>query len=106
MIQESLIQLSAYITSIAGTAAARAAILVAVAIAAVAGYWLTRAVLWVIEAFVSRSHTTWDDDLLNSRMMRAVSQLTPAIVVWWLLPAAYAGGTDATLRAVDIGTRF
>ena len=106
MIQESLIQLSAYITSIAGTAAARAAILVAVAIAAVAGYWLTRAVLWVIEAFVSRSHTTWDDDLLNPRMMRAVSQLTPAIVVWWLLPAAYAGGTDATLRAVDIGTRF
>lgn len=106
MIQETLIQLSAHIASAAGATAARAAILAIVAVAAVAGYWITRAILWVIEAFVSRSRTTWDDDLLNPRMMRAVSQLAPAIVVWWLLPAAYFGDTDATLRAVDIGTRF
>lgn len=106
MIQETLIQLFSHIAAAAGTTAARAAILAIVAVAAVAGYWITRAILWVIEAFVSRSRTTWDDDLLNPRMMRAVSQLAPAIVVWWLLPAAYFGGTDATLRTVDIGTRF
>lgn len=106
MIYRFLTHTSDYVAALAGAGAARATVLCIVAVAAVAGYWLTRLLLRALESFVSRSSTTWDDDLLNLRMMRAISQLTPAIVVWALLPAAYAGGSDATVRFVDIATRF
>jgi len=103
---ELLARLSEALTGPAGHGMARAVVLVVVALAAVAGYYVVRVLLRVLEYFVERSSTSWDDDLFNTRMMRAISQLAPAVVVLILLPAVYAGGSDATVRVVDVATRF
>ncbi|MDE6528259.1 MAG: mechanosensitive ion channel family protein [Muribaculaceae bacterium] len=58
-------------------------------VCSVAAYYLTRLLLQVIERLVLRSPTDWDDDLLTPRLLRAVSQLSPAIVVSWMLPRCF-----------------
>ncbi len=52
---------------------------------------------------ILRSPTEWDDDLLNPRFMRAVSQLSPAITVAWLLPKFFSD-TPGEVRWIDILT--
>lgn len=79
--------------------------LVLITLCAVAAYYVTKAVLGIIERMVMRSATEWDDDLLTPRMLRAVSQLAPAIVVSWLLPQFF-GDTPASLRWLDVLTSF
>lgn len=66
-------------------------ILLICAIAAVSAafYYITRAVLNLVERLVLRSPTDWDDDLINPRLLKALSQLAPAISVNWLLPPAF-----------------
>ncbi len=58
-------------------------------IGAVAAYYLTKLVLKVVEVLISRTSTTWDDDLFTPRLLRAISQLTPAILIHNFLPRAF-----------------
>lgn len=73
-------------------------LLLGIAMAAVVSYYLAKAVLYALEYAIERSPTKWDDDLLNHRFMRGVSQLAPALVVNWLLPAFFTKADGATIQ--------
>lgn len=75
-------------------------LLLCIAIMAVAAYYLTKAVLMLFERVILRSPTEWDDDLLNVRFTRAVSQLSPALVVSWMLPHLFGDG-DRSVGWID-----
>ena len=60
-----------------------------IAVVATAFYFITKFVLDLLGKLIARSSTQWDDDLLNSRFLRALSQLSPALAVNWLLPALW-----------------
>ena len=64
-------------------------LLCGIAVAAVAVYYITKWALMLLESVILRSPTHWDDDLLNARMLRAISQLSPAMAVNWLLPGLF-----------------
>ena len=49
-----------------------AILLAALALVAVAAYYITKMVLYGVEKVIMRSPTEWDDDLLNPRFMKAV----------------------------------
>lgn len=78
-------------------------LLASIGIAAVVAYYVTKGILMMFEKVILRSPTDWDDDMLNPRLMRAVSQLAPALVVSWLLPTVF-GGTAGTVKWIDIVT--
>lgn len=59
------------------------------AIAAVLAYYIVKRLLAVIESIVHHSSTDWDDDLVNTSLLNAVSQLAPAILVRWMLPGFF-----------------
>lgn len=67
-------------------------ILAGIALVAVASYFICERALRLVTKVVSRTSTSWDDDLLNARMLRGISQLAPAIVVKWLLVGFFAEG--------------
>lgn len=75
-------------------------LLLCIAVVAVAAYYLTKAVLMLFEHVILRSPTEWDDDLLNVRFTRAVSQLSPALVVSWILPHLFGDG-DRSVGWID-----
>lgn len=60
-------------------------------VGAVATYYVAKLLLEITERLVSRSATTWDDDMLNTPMLRALAQLAPAISVKIMLPAVFTG---------------
>ena len=60
-----------------------------IALSAVVGYYVVKGILNVFERFVVQTPTHWDDDLINSRMIRALSQLAPALIINWMLPAFF-----------------
>lgn len=75
-----------------------------IALASVIGYFITLLLLNIIQRLVLRTETTWDDDLITERLTEAVSQLTPALIVAWLLPSFFnESGKDNWLY---IATRF
>ena len=78
-------------------------LLLCIAVVAVAAYYLTKAVLMLFERVILRSPTEWDDDLLNVRFTRAVSQLSPALVVSWMLPHLF-GDVDRSVGWIDVVT--
>lgn len=45
-----------------------------------------RIVMPILSLIILKTETTWDDDLLNSNVLKAISQLAPAILVGVLLP--------------------
>lgn len=59
------------------------------AIAAVLAYYIVKRLLAIIETIVHHSSTDWDDDLVNTSLLNAVSQLAPAILVRWMLPGFF-----------------
>ncbi|MDE6463396.1 MAG: mechanosensitive ion channel family protein, partial [Muribaculaceae bacterium] len=67
--------------------------LLGIALLSVIFYYITNGVLRLLERIISRTSTTWDDDLLNPAFLRAVSQLAPAIIVKWLLPQFFGNGS-------------
>jgi len=79
--------------------------LAGIAIVAVIFYQFTKAVLGIVEKIVARSSTTWDDDLLNPSFLRAVAQLTPAIIVSHLLPGFF-GDSAASVYWLQTLTSF
>ena len=48
----------------------------------------------IISILTIKTETTWDDDLLNDNVMKAISQLAPAIIVGVLLPDNLNAGED------------
>ncbi|MDE6277814.1 MAG: mechanosensitive ion channel family protein [Muribaculaceae bacterium] len=76
-----------------------------VALVAVLTYYIAIYFLRIVEKVISRTPTTWDDDLLNRRILRAISQLAPAITVNWLLPALF-GHTPQTFNLLSTLTSF
>lgn len=60
-----------------------------IALAMLLSYYVCKSLLFLVEKAVGRTPTEWDDDLLNSKFMRAVSQLAPALMLYWLLPQLF-----------------
>ncbi|MCM1448924.1 MAG: mechanosensitive ion channel family protein [Clostridiales bacterium] len=64
--------------------------LMAIALISFLLYWFCLRVISVIVRLATRrTSTEWDDDLLNDKVLRAVSQLAPALLVSYLLPEAF-----------------
>lgn len=80
-----------------------AILLCIIALVAILAYYIAKKLLFLIERAILRSPTDWDDDLLNTRLMQAVSQLAPALIVSWLLPKFFADTPDS-VRWVDVVT--
>lgn len=80
-------------------------LLLGIFLVAVLAYFVTKLLLTALEKVILRSPTDWDDDLLNPRFMRAVSQLAPALIVSWLLPQFFAD-TPQSVRWIDMLTSF
>lgn len=64
--------------------------LVGLAIIALISYYAFRKIESIAIHFVSKSSTTWDDDLFNDNFLRAVSNLMPALVVYYILPKVFS----------------
>lgn len=64
-------------------------LLIGIFLVSVSVYYMTKWFLRAVEAVVLRSPTNWDDDLLNPAFMRALSQLSPAMAVRWLIPGLF-----------------
>lgn len=80
-------------------------LLAGIAAVAAASYYLAKALLWLVERAVKKSPTEWDDDIVNKRFIRAVSQLAPALMVSWLLPRFFGDNPDE-VRWLDVLTSF
>lgn len=61
-------------------------VLIGILLVAVVTYFVTKGLLYLLDAAVNRTPTEWDDDMLNRRLMRAVAQLAPALLINHLLP--------------------
>lgn len=57
-------------------------------------YHLAKLLLTGVEKLVLRSPTQWDDDLINPKLLKAISQLAPAISVNWLIPGLFGENAD------------
>lgn len=72
----------------------------------VASYFLFKNLLTpVIHIITRKTATEWDEDILDSRAMKAISQLAPALVLSWLLPSAVSNHiwwVDIFERLTDI----
>lgn len=69
-------------------------LIVVIALISVASYFLcVRIVIPLTDKLTRKTDTTWDDDILNERAMRALSQLAPALILAWLLPMAFTEST-------------
>ena len=69
--------------------------LIVLALIAIVSYHAFRKVEAIAMHFISKSSTTWDDDLLNDRFLRAVSNLMPALVVYYLSPLVFSSITGS-----------
>lgn len=65
------------------------AALTVIAVAMYASFFICEGVLRVVARIVAWTSTDWDDDLLNARFMKALSQLAPAIALDTLLPVFF-----------------
>ncbi len=92
--------------SVAGGDAVMDVLLVLViAAVAVATYYIAKGVLYLVDMLVAYTPTDWDDDLLTHRLLRAVAQLAPALVVNRLLPMLFVE-SPALSRWAKIFTAF
>lgn len=66
-------------------------LLLITALVAALCYYTTRFLLRILEKAIMHTSSEWDDDLVNNRLLRAVSQLAPAICVRWMLPGFFSG---------------
>ena len=106
MMTDWLYKFALYVADSFGPLASSLAVLGVIAVIAVCCYYLVRFMLFGLQYVVAKTPTYWDDHLLNGRMMRAISQLAPAIAVSFLLPAAYADGSDTLVHVIDVATRI
>lgn len=78
-------------------------ILAGIAALSWAAYKLTRIILPVIEKSLEHSKPDWDEEIFNTRMLRAIAQLIPALIVNWLLPGFF-GVKDSGTHWIQILT--
>ena len=71
----------------------------------ITGYYATLGLLKIVETVVGHTSTTWDDDLLTPRLLRAVSQLTPALIVAMVMPRWFTLDSGG-LNWIYLLTRF
>lgn len=69
--------------------------LAGIAVVSVLVYYVTKWLLVFVEKIILRSPTEWDDDLVNARMLQAISQLSPAMAVRWLLPGLFGDSANS-----------
>lgn len=82
----------------------RLILLAGIAAVSVASYYAVNLLGRLVRVLVAKTSTKWDDDMLNDAFLRAVGQLAPALVVWWLLPKFFST-SDASAMWISIGTR-
>ena len=73
---------------------------------AVAAYYVCKWILYLVGIAIDKTPTKWDDDLIDHRLMRAVSQLAPALTVNWLLPAFFRANEFHYVRWITVLTSF
>lgn len=84
--------LASHITCAGSTTIIGLLLLVITAALALLAYYVVKRLLEIVERIIYHSPTDWDDDLFNMRLLKAVSQLAPAIMVRWALPGFF--GSD------------
>lgn len=85
---------------------ATAMIVAGIILAAVVAYYVCKWLLRFVAVIVDKSPTKWDDDLINAKFMRAVSQLAPALVIDWLLPAFFRANEAGYVKWIKVLTSF
>lgn len=95
MIHQINMFLAENITAQYGRLATDSLVICGIAAVAILSFYVARLVEGGIMYFIRRSPTTWDDDLLNSRFLKALSQLLPALLVAYLLPEFFSEGRSA-----------
>ncbi len=75
-------------------------------VTAVAAYYVCKWILYLVGIAIDKTPTKWDDDLIDHRLMRAVSQLAPAMTVNWLLPAFFRANEFHYVRWITVLTSF
>jgi len=72
--------------------------LLTILVLAWAVFWFCHRVIAVIvKTLTGKTETDWDDDLLNDRVLKAASQLAPALLVAYLLPDAFDEGATTKI---------
>ena len=97
MLEEIRPYLNEHITGSGNALIINTVLLAGIAIGSAVAYYLSKYMLKAVEYIVHKSPTTWDDDLINDRLMRAIAQLSPAMAVHWLIPGLFgetAGSVD------------
>lgn len=64
--------------------------------------WCVRIIVPVVNFITEKTENEWDDDLLNERVLRAFSQLIPAILVAILLPGSLNLGEAVYMWTVKL----
>lgn len=75
-------------------------------ITAVAAYYICKWLLYLVGIAIDKSPTKWDDDLIDHRLMRAASQLAPALTIDWLLPAFFRANEADYVHWIKLLTSF
>lgn len=94
MFQTTRDYLASYITCTGSATIINILLLLLTAAMAVLGYYIVKRLLEIVERIILHSPTDWDDDLIDMRLLKAISQLAPAIIVRWVLPGFF--GSDPT----------
>ena len=81
-------------------------VLATIALTATAAYYVCKLLLNLVEKAVMKSPTKWDNDLFDSRMLRAISQLAPALVINRLLPAFFRVNESDYVHWINVLTSF
>ncbi|MDE5685857.1 MAG: mechanosensitive ion channel family protein [Paramuribaculum sp.] len=82
-----------------------AILLLGIGLAAVITFFIVKALLYLLDSAVRNTATTWDDDLLNHRLLSGVAQLAPALLINWMLPNLF-DETDALNHWCRVITSF
>lgn len=89
-----------------GHLAVTAILMTGIAALAIIAYYLTKFILYLLQFLIEKSPTTWDDEMLNHRLMKGISQLAPALVVNKLLPAFFTKADGETITWIKTLTSF
>lgn len=81
--------LEEYATFPGGSFVVTLLLLLGVVAVAIAGYYITIVILRLVAAVVEKTETDWDDDLINAPILKAISMLSPAIIVSKLFPYCF-----------------
>lgn len=81
-------------------------LLAAIFLTAMVAYYICKWLLYLVGIAIDKSPTKWDDDLIDHRFMRAVSQLAPALTVNWFLPAFFRANESDSMHWIKVLTSF